>query len=118
MTQRSRVVLPYLVPELTRPPVNTRALAFISRVAGDALSRHLNRILPALLRAVAPKIGTEAEAQELAYCQEVLLAITDDEGVRYVVSELLRSLSPEELRSAAILLLCGYCEQTKAELVE
>merc|ERR1719402_717642 len=53
MAIKSRVVLPYLVPQLTKKPVNTKALSILASVAGESLSRHLNRILPALLKAVS-----------------------------------------------------------------
>lgn len=49
--------------QLTAPPVNTRVLAFLSAVAGDALTRHLGVILPALLSSLKEKLGTEDEAQ-------------------------------------------------------
>lgn len=49
--------------QLTAPPVNTRVLAFISVVAGDALTRHLGVILPALLSSLKDKLGTEEGLQ-------------------------------------------------------
>lgn len=49
--------------QLTAPPVNTRVLAFLSAVAGDALTRHLGVILPAILSSLKGKLGTEDEAQ-------------------------------------------------------
>jgi len=55
--------------QLIAPPVNTRVLAFLSAVAGDALTRHLGVILAALLSSLKGKLGTEDEAQ-------VMLAFT------------------------------------------
>lgn len=49
------------VPQLTTPPVNTRVLAFLSSVAGDALTRHLGVILPAVMVALKEKLGTPDE---------------------------------------------------------
>ena len=69
MAIKSRVVLPYMIPHLTAPPVNTKALSVLASVAGDVLSRHFNRILPALLAAVTAAAGTDQEQQELDYCQ-------------------------------------------------
>ena len=41
MAIKARAVLPYLVPQLIAPPVNTRALASLAPVSGEALHRHL-----------------------------------------------------------------------------
>jgi hypothetical protein len=41
MAIKARAVLPYLVPQLIAQPVNTRALASLAPVAGEALHRHL-----------------------------------------------------------------------------
>ena len=49
--------------QLTAPPVNTRALSFLSSVAGEALTKHLSRILPALMSSLKDKMGTEEEQQ-------------------------------------------------------
>lgn len=49
--------------QLTAPPVNTSVLAFLSSVAGDALTRHLGVILPALLSSLKGKLGTEDESR-------------------------------------------------------
>uniref|UniRef100_A0A8C3LHC7 GCN1 activator of EIF2AK4 n=1 Tax=Chrysolophus pictus TaxID=9089 RepID=A0A8C3LHC7_CHRPC len=74
MAVKSRVVLPYLVPKLTTPPVNTRVLAFLSSVAGDALTRHLSVILPAMMSALKEKLGTSEE--QLASSMAQLSAMT------------------------------------------
>ena len=46
-------MLPYLIPQLVAPPVNMKALASIGPVAGDALHKHLVKIMPALIGALA-----------------------------------------------------------------
>lgn len=51
----------FIVLQLTTPPVNTRVLAFLSSVAGDALTRHLGVILPAVMLALKEKLGTPDE---------------------------------------------------------
>ena len=52
MAVKSKSVLPFLVPKLTTPPVNTKALAILSSVAGEALIKHIEKILPAMIQAV------------------------------------------------------------------
>lgn len=51
----------FIILQLTTPPVNTRVLAFLSSVAGDALTRHLGVILPAVMVALKEKLGTPDE---------------------------------------------------------
>lgn len=53
MAVKSRVVLPYLIPQLTQPPINTKALSILASVAGEALNKYLHKILPALLTALS-----------------------------------------------------------------
>ncbi|XP_016837247.1 eIF-2-alpha kinase activator GCN1 [Nasonia vitripennis] len=117
MAIKSRVVLPYLVPQLTSPPVNTKALSILASVAGEALTRFLHKILPALLTALSTAQGTPDEMQELEYCQTVVLSITDETGVRTVMDQLMeatRSEDPSRRRSAATL-LCAFCRDTRAD---
>ncbi|XP_034188694.1 lethal (3) 80Fj [Osmia lignaria lignaria] len=117
MAIKSRVVLPYLVPQLTTPPVNTKALSILASVAGEALTRFLHKILPALLTALSSAQGTPNEVQELEYCQAVILSVTDEVGVRTVMDQLMeatRAEDPSKRRSAATL-LCAFCRDTRAD---
>nr|XP_043881729.1 eIF-2-alpha kinase activator GCN1 [Solea senegalensis] len=117
MAVKSRSVLPYLVPKLTAPPVNTRVLAFLSAVAGDALTRHLGVILPALLSSLTGKLGTDDEAQELCNCQTVILSVEDEVGQRIIIEDLLeatRSADPG-LRQSAITILNAYFARTRLD---
>ncbi|RWS30291.1 Translational activator GCN1-like protein [Leptotrombidium deliense] len=118
MAIKSRVVLPYLVPQLTVPPVNTRALSLLSTVAGESLSKHLSKILPALLLALSNALDKPNEKQELEYCQSVILSVSDDQGARAIVDHLLEAARNEStiVRRSAVLLLYSYCCQTKASL--
>lgn len=106
--------------QLTAPPVNTSVLAFLSAVAGDALTRHLGVILPALLSSLKEKLGTEDEAkvsppvifqhlqplvfeavvlirlstcllQELCSCQTVIISVEDEVGQRIIIEDLLEA---------------------------
>ncbi|CAN7985199.1 unnamed protein product [Ixodes pacificus] len=118
MAIKSRVVLPYLIPQasLTTPPVNTKALSHLSAVAGESLSRHLPKILPALLTAFSAAIDTPKQQEELEYCQAVVLSVGDEAGVRTVVEQLLEGARQREQRRGAVALLCAFCSHTKAPL--
>ena len=48
MAIKSYAVLPYLVPKLIQPPVNTKALSLLASVAGTALDKELHKILQVL----------------------------------------------------------------------
>ncbi|XP_008548705.1 eIF-2-alpha kinase activator GCN1 [Microplitis demolitor] len=117
MAIKSRVVLPYLVPQLTSTPVNTKALSILASVAGEALTRYLHKILPALLMALSSAQGSANEAQELEYCQAVVLSITDEVGVRTVMDQLMDATKADDSsrRRGAATLLCAFCRDTRAD---
>ncbi|KAL7986757.1 hypothetical protein Chor_013040 [Crotalus horridus] len=93
--------------QLISPPVNTRVLAFLSTVAGDALTRHLGVILPAMMSALKEKLGTNDEQQ----------AIEDEAGQRIIIEDLLDTTRSAEvgMRQAAAVILNIYCSKTKAD---
>lgn len=117
MAIKSRVVLPYLVPQLTSQPVNTKALSILASVAGEALTRFLHKILPALLTALSAAQATPNEPQELEYCQAVILSITDEHGVRTVMDQLMDATKADDVsrRRSAATLLCAFCRDTRAD---
>nr|CAD7392316.1 unnamed protein product [Timema cristinae] len=118
MAIKSRVVLPYLVPQLIAPPrVNTKALSILASVAGEALTKYLHKILPALLAALSASLGTPREAQELEYCQAVVLSVSDEVGVRTVMDNLMDSTKSDnvDVRRSSITLLCAFCRHTHAD---
>ncbi|XP_037092852.1 eIF-2-alpha kinase activator GCN1-like [Pollicipes pollicipes] len=117
MAIKSRVVLPYMVPQLTAPPVNTKALSILASVAGDALTRHLGRILPALMSAMGAAEAGEPAAEQAGYCESVILSVLEPGGVRTVVDELLEATRAGSLprRRAAVALLASFCGQTRAD---
>ncbi|CAG9759746.1 unnamed protein product [Ceutorhynchus assimilis] len=117
MAIKSRVVLPYLVPQLTAPPANTKALSILASVAGDSLNKYLPRILPALQMALALSKGTPEEAQQLEYCQAVILSVVDDVGIRTIIDTMLENTRNEnaDQRRAAATLLCAFCANSKAQ---
>ncbi|KAH8275070.1 hypothetical protein KR018_005723 [Drosophila ironensis] len=111
MAIKSRVVLPYLVPQLTSPPVNTKALSILVSVAGDALTKFLPKILSALLEALSESYGSPNEQQELDYCQTVILSVTDETGIRTIMDTLLISANSLDLctRKSTASLLSAFC---------
>ncbi|KAF7989110.1 hypothetical protein HCN44_007420 [Aphidius gifuensis] len=117
MAIKSRAVLPYLVPQLTTPPVNTKALSILASVAGEALTRFLNKILPALLTALSSAQGSTNELQELEYCQTVVLSVIDDVGVRIIMDQLMEATKSDDVtrRRGAATLLCSFCRDTRAD---
>ncbi|TRY60563.1 hypothetical protein DNTS_026976 [Danionella cerebrum] len=117
MAVKSRSVLPYLIPKLTAPPVNTRVLAFLSAVAGDALTRHLGVILPAILTSLRDKLNSDECQQELTSCQTVILSVEDDVGQRIIIDDLLEATRGADagLRQAAVTMLNGYFSRTRLD---
>ncbi|XP_052855214.1 eIF-2-alpha kinase activator GCN1 isoform X1 [Drosophila gunungcola] len=111
MSIKSRVVLPYLVPQLTSPPVNTKALSILVSVAGEALTKYLPKILSALLEALSGAYGSPHELQEIDYCQTVILSVTDETGIRTVMDTLLISANSSNLctRKSSASLLSAFC---------
>ncbi|PVD31523.1 hypothetical protein C0Q70_06936 [Pomacea canaliculata] len=126
MSVKSKVVLPYLVPQLTAPPVNTKALSLLTSAAGDALTRHLGKILPALMSSLSQKIGMPDEEQELEYCKKVVLSVHDDIGVRTIMEDLLSTMAAAgsgnakhiALSWAAVTMLQAFCSHTQADYSE
>ncbi|XP_055908453.1 eIF-2-alpha kinase activator GCN1 [Eupeodes corollae] len=117
MSIKSRVVLPYLVPQLTAPPVNTKALSILVSVAGDALTKYLPKILSALLQALSNAQGTSDEMQELEYCQAVILSVSDEAGIRTIMDTLMTSAKSESLptRKSAASLLSAFCTHSPGD---
>lgn len=117
MAIKSRVVLPYLIPQLTAPPVNTKALSMLACVAGEALTKYLPKILPALLAALSAAQGTPQQAEELEYCQAVVLSVADEVGIRTIMDQLMENTKSEkvELRKSATTLLCAFCANSRAD---
>ncbi|XP_067000438.2 stalled ribosome sensor GCN1-like [Anabrus simplex] len=118
MALKSRVVLPYLVPQLIgQTHISTKALSVLASEAGEALTRYLDKILPALLTAVYNSKGSPQEVQELDHCQAVVLSILDEAGVQALVDHLLESSRRGcvGMRLASLTLLCTFCKFTRAD---
>jgi len=53
--------------QLTAPPVNARALALLSSVAGDSLHKHLPKIIPALIQSLE-ELSRDENEEVRNYC--------------------------------------------------
>lgn len=117
MAIKSRVVLPYLVPQLTAAPVNTKALSILAAVAGESLTKYLPKILPALIQALSAAQGSPSETQEKDYCQAVVLSVSDEVGIRIIMDILMDSTRSDDTntRRSAAILLCAFCTHSPGD---
>ncbi|KAL8584762.1 hypothetical protein ACOMHN_035681 [Nucella lapillus] len=107
---------------LTAPPVNTKALSLLTSVAGDALTRHLSKILPALLSSLSAKRGTPEEEQELEYCKKVVLSVEDLLSAMNITNNNTSDDNDNKhqiVRSwAVVTLLQAFCSSTSCDIGE
>lgn len=123
MLVKSRVLLPFLVPFLTQPPVNVNALCKLCCCAStEVLSRHLSKILHTLVHALSLALynqDTSHNAEWINECELLLLSIEETDGVRTIVNELLAisANANEKLnsRAAALDMLTWFCSKTEAD---
>ncbi|CEF63781.1 Translational activator GCN1 [Strongyloides ratti] len=109
----SRQMMSYLLPKLTKPPVNVVALCKISAAAGDSLGKNLPKILEALLDNCE---NTDNEEQ-IDNCLPVLLSVDDYDGIAQIISTLLnRATSKNHIPSA--MLLARYISEGDCEFEE
>ncbi|VDK50222.1 unnamed protein product [Cylicostephanus goldi] len=111
MKQNSRQMLPYLLPRLTRPPINVHALCSLASVAGGSLSRQLSRVLDALLSACETNDQYDPMIDS---CEKVVIAVTDDEGVPVLVDYLLKQAAKGNV--PAIVLLHTFVSKSGVNL--
>ncbi|KJH53105.1 HEAT repeat protein [Dictyocaulus viviparus] len=100
MKQNSRQMLPYLLPRLTRPPINVHALCSLAAVSGSTLSRQLPRVLDALLSACQTNDQYDPMIDS---CEKVVVAVTDDEGVPVLIDYLLKQANKGNVPSIVLL---------------
>lgn len=98
---RGKAVMPYLVPQLTQPKLDAKTFAFFAPIAGDSLSRHLNKILPCFLLAARDVPASDVDNSELQSCAVVLTSIAEVSGVRTILQELVTGLCLTESSSMA-----------------
>uniref|UniRef100_A0AC35TKU5 TOG domain-containing protein n=1 Tax=Rhabditophanes sp. KR3021 TaxID=114890 RepID=A0AC35TKU5_9BILA len=96
----SRQMMAYLLPKLTKPPVNVNALCRIAAAAGDSLGNNLPRILDALLDNCA---NNDSEKQ-IENCLPVLISVGDENGIEVIISTLLTRATKKDHIPSMILL--------------
>uniref|UniRef100_A0A1I7UWW1 TOG domain-containing protein n=1 Tax=Caenorhabditis tropicalis TaxID=1561998 RepID=A0A1I7UWW1_9PELO len=101
MRQNSRSMLPYLLPKLTKPPVNVHALCSLASVSGDSLSRQLPKVLDALLASCETNDENDPMIES---CEKVVIAVTDEDGVPVLIDYLIQKASSNGNVPAAVLL--------------
>ena len=131
MSVKSRALLPFLIPHLTQPPVNIHALCKLCCCASiDVLSKHLSKILATLIQALALDAHNE-NAYWIGECESLLLSISDADGVRTIIIELLSHAAlpssssasassssysvNDGTRSAALDMLVWFSSKTRAD---
>lgn len=63
VTIKSDVALPYLIPNLTASPTNTKTLSILASAAGKAFNKYLHKIMPALQETLSSSMGKPEEAK-------------------------------------------------------
>lgn len=113
MRGNSRTMLPYVLPKLTKKPVKSMALCTLAAASGDSLGRQLSRILDALLNAAEKNDQYETMIDP---CEEVILSVTDEEGIEITLDYLFEKARNGNVPSAV--LLHTLIEKTTANLEE
>nr|CAB3248538.1 translational activator GCN1 [Phallusia mammillata] len=115
---KGKVVLPFIVPKLVEPPINTEVLAFLSSVAGEALTRHLPTIMKALTTALINSMSDSEEFKVvLDDCGTVINSVEGEHGTRIVIDDLLSGLKQDNgnVRYASIVLLQTLCKNEETD---
>lgn len=116
MTAKSKVLLPFLVPQLLRKPistVNAKALASLTAVAGASLARYTLQILETLLDELQRDSATFPDLREAA---RVVVLATEPENFTEVLQHLLAACGGTgRRRLAAVELLSAFCQDTAVD---
>ena len=116
MAVKSNVVLPFVIPRLIKPPVDTKALILLCSAAGEALHRHLSSIVPALIRSLK-------DQEELESAYSVVLCVQEEPGPSILLQELFQAAASGQVddgaaRLTAMSFLLVMCEKSPANLTE
>jgi hypothetical protein len=117
MAVKSNVVLPMIIPRLIQPPVNVRALSLLSSVGGQALYKHLPRVIPALVSSLQNAKEMEENFEDAV---GVVLSVREEPGVGFLIEELFKAgrATKDSKRGVAMMLFEAFCSKTTIDLSE
>jgi len=119
MAIRAHVVFPVLIPTLIAQPItafNARALGSLISVAGQALTRKLNVIIPALMNGLEQEDDAQEDIRETL--KVALLSIDDEEGVMALMELLLETIRDTHLSKCKAGCYCLeiFCSENHADI--
>jgi len=119
MAIRAHVVFPVLIPTLIAQPItafNARALGSLISVAGEALTRKLNVIIPALMNGLEQEDDAQEDIRETL--KIALLSVDDEDGVMALIELLLETIRDTHLTKCKSGCYCleVFCSETHADI--
>ncbi|OUM57069.1 hypothetical protein PIROE2DRAFT_49018, partial [Piromyces sp. E2] len=119
MTIRAHVVFPVLIPTLITQPItafNARCLGSLISVAGEALTRKLNVIIPALMNGLEQEDDAQDEIKETL--KVALSSVDDEDGIMALVELLLETIRDSHVTKCKSGCYCleVFCSETHADL--
>ncbi|KAK0615207.1 armadillo-type protein [Bombardia bombarda] len=103
-TTRSNIILPNLIPTLITSPIspfNAKALASLSKVAGSAMNRWLQRIITSLLDNIVNTTDDDLREELNTAFDTVILSVDEYDGLNEVMNVMLKLIRHEDHRKRA-----------------
>ncbi|ORX50637.1 ARM repeat-containing protein [Piromyces finnis] len=119
MAVRAYVVFPVLIPTLISQPItafNASALGSLISVAGEALTRKLNVIIPALMNGLEQEDDAQEEIREAL--KIAVSSVDDEDGIAALVELLLETIRDTHVTKCKSGCYCleVFCSETHADL--